>query len=121
MKRTKIIYWVTTGLISLLMSFSALSYFLNPEVREGFHHLGFSDSFRVELAVAKILGVLVLLLPVPARIKEWAYAGFAITFISAFIAHLSAGDPMGNAIAPIIIFLILIASYVQHQKLINIQ
>jgi len=29
---------------------------------------------------------------VPARLKEWAYAGFAITLASALIAHLSVGD-----------------------------
>jgi len=29
---------------------------------------------------------------VPARLKEWAYAGFAINLVSALIAHLSIGD-----------------------------
>jgi hypothetical protein len=28
---------------------------------------------------------------VPARLKEWAYAGFAINLASALIAHLSVG------------------------------
>ena len=40
--------------------------------------LGFTDYFRVELAWAKLLGVL-LLAPVPPRLKEWAYAAFAVT------------------------------------------
>ena len=35
---------------------------------------------------------MLLLAPVPARLKEWAYAGFAITLASALIAHLSGGD-----------------------------
>jgi uncharacterized membrane protein YccC len=47
----------------------------------------------VELSWAKFLGVAVLLAPVPARLKEWAYAGFAITLTSALIAHISLGDP----------------------------
>jgi hypothetical protein len=29
---------------------------------------------------------------VPARVKEWAYAGFAITLVSALIAHFSLGE-----------------------------
>jgi hypothetical protein len=33
-----------------------------------------------------------LLAPVPAWLKEWAYAGFAIDVGSALIAHLSVGD-----------------------------
>ena len=59
---------------------------------EAFAHLGFPDYFRVELAWAKLLGVVLLLAPVPARLTEWAYAGFAITLGSALIVHLSVGD-----------------------------
>ena len=36
--------------------------------------LGFTDYFRMELAWAKLLGAVLLLAPVPARLKEWAYA-----------------------------------------------
>jgi hypothetical protein len=62
------------------------------QVAEAFTHLGFPDYFRVELSWAKLLGVVLLLAPVPARLEEWAYAGFAITLGSALIAHLSVGD-----------------------------
>jgi DoxX-like protein len=48
--------------------------------------LGFIDYFRVEFAWAKLLGAVLLLAPVPARLKEWAYAAFAITLGSALIA-----------------------------------
>ena len=54
--------------------------------------LGFTDYFRVELAWAKLLGAVLLLAPVPARLKEWAYAAFAITLGSTLIAHLSIGE-----------------------------
>jgi hypothetical protein len=47
----------------------------------------------VELSWAKVAGVVALLLPMlPARVKEWAYAGFAINLASALIAHLSIAD-----------------------------
>jgi hypothetical protein len=46
---------------------------------EAFTRLALPDYFRVELAWAKLLGLVLLLAPVPARFKEWAYAGFAIT------------------------------------------
>ncbi len=55
-------------------------------------HLGFPSSFRVELAWAKLLGVVLLLASVPAWLKEWAYAGFAFTLGSALLAHLAVGD-----------------------------
>ena len=57
-----------------------------------FTHVGFPDYFRVELSWAKLLGVVVLLAPVLARLNEWAYAGFFITLASALIAHFSVGD-----------------------------
>jgi hypothetical protein len=61
-------------------------------VAAAFAHLGFPAYFRVELSWAKFLGIALLLAPVPARLKEWAYAGFAITLVSALIAHFSLGD-----------------------------
>jgi hypothetical protein len=85
-------FWIVTALFCLQIGFTAYAQLGLPQVAEAFTRLGFPDYFRVELAWAKILGVVLLLAPVPARLKEWAYAGFAITLASALIAHLSVGD-----------------------------
>jgi hypothetical protein len=85
-------FWTVTALFCLQMTFTAYAQLSLPQVAEAFSHLGFPDYFRVELSVAKLLGVVLLLTPVPARLKEWAYAGFAIDLASALIAHLSVGD-----------------------------
>ena len=85
-------FWIVTALFCLQIGFTAYAQLRLPQVAEAFAHLGFPDYFRVELALAKLLGVVLLLAPVPARLKEWAYAGFAITLGSALIAHLSVGD-----------------------------
>jgi len=85
-------YWIATALLCLQMGFTAYAQLSLPQVAEAFRHLGFPDYFRMELAWAKLLGVVLLLAPVPARLKEWAYAGFAITLASALIAHFSVGD-----------------------------
>jgi hypothetical protein len=85
-------FWIVTALFSLQIGFTAYAQLQLPQVAEAFAHLGFPDYFRVELACAKLLGVVVLLAPVPARLKEWAYAGFAITLVSALIAHFAVGD-----------------------------
>ena len=85
-------FWVATALFSLQMGFTAYAQLRLPQVAESFTHLGFPAYFRVELSWAKLLGVVLLLAPVPARLKEWAYAGFAITLVSALIAHFSVGD-----------------------------
>ena len=113
MKKNTLIYRATTAVISLMMLFSAYSYLARPEIAAAFKHLGFPGYFRVELAVAKIAGALVLIIPqVPVRIKEWAYAGFGITFISAAIAHASSGDPANYIMMPLVFLCILIVSYV---------
>jgi hypothetical protein len=85
-------FWITTALFCLQVGFTAYAQLRLPQVAEAFAHLGFPDYFRVELALAKLLGVVLLLAPVPARLKEWAYAGFAITLGSALIAHFAVGD-----------------------------
>ena len=85
-------FWIATALFCLQIGFTAFAQLRLPQVAAAFAHLGFPDYFRVELSWAKFLGIALLLAPTPARLKEWAYAGFAITLGSALIAHLSVGD-----------------------------
>src|SRR5947209_8347375 len=91
-KTTTILFWIVTALFCLQMTFTAYAQLRLPQVSEAFTHLGFPGYFRVELSWAKLLGVLLLMAPCPPRLKEWAYAGFAINLASALIAHLAVGD-----------------------------
>ncbi len=86
-------FWVSTVLFALQMGFTAYAQLRLPQVAAAFVHLGFPDYFRVELSCAKFVGLAILLVPVALpRLKEWAYAGFAFTLVSAVIAHVSRGD-----------------------------
>src|SRR6266436_3867896 len=117
MKKDAIIYWTTTGIISAIMLLSAYYFCFSAEVKDAFTHLGLPNYLRVELTVAKTLGGLALLIPaVPTRIKEFAYFGIAITVASAIIAHAASGDGISHVVDPLIIFGILIVSYVYHHK-----
>ena len=92
-KAKTIVYWTVTALFCLEMGFTAYYMLLHlPEGAPALIRLGFPSYFRVELAWAKLIGVVVLLAPAPARLKEWAYAGFAINLASALIAHVAVGD-----------------------------
>lgn len=118
MKTIRITYWTTTILISAMMLSSGIMYFTAAQVKEGFIHLGYPDYFRVELGIAKLLGVAALLLPAArGRIKEWAYFGFFITFVSALIAHISSGDPASKWAGVFVAMALLISSYLSYQKL----
>jgi hypothetical protein len=85
-------FWISTALFCFQIGFTAYAQLRLPQVSQAFIHLGFPAYFRVELSWAKFAGIVVLLAPIPARLKEWAYAGFAVTLVSALIAHLSVGD-----------------------------
>lgn len=118
MKARKITYWITTGLVVLGMLFSVYNYFFNPALKTAYVHVRFPDWFRVELGIAKLLGSLALAIPVvPARVKEWAYVGFFINFFSAFLAHYEIGDPAFNQIAPLLLLLLVVISYITYHKL----
>ena len=91
-KGTVIAFWIATALFCLQIAFTAYAQLRLPQVAAAFTHLGFPSYFRVELSFAKFLGVVLLLAPVPPRLKEWTYAGFAFDLGSAVIAHLAVGD-----------------------------
>ena len=101
------------GILPALTGNSALA-------REGMRHLGYPDYFRIELTVFKVIGALVLILPMaPLRLKEWAYAGFGITMISAFIGHSVTDGINFQSFLPLIFLGVLIISYVYYQKRIR--
>jgi hypothetical protein len=109
-KAKTIVYWIVTALFCLQMSFTAYAQLRLPQVAEAFTHLGFPAYFRVELSWAKLLGVVLLLAPVPARLKEWAYAGAVFTYTGAAASHLAVGDGAG-ALGPTIFAVIALASW----------
>jgi DoxX-like family len=125
--RERLIYRTATGLVVLVMLFSIFNFVFNdhfpfPNGPEGaFVHLGFPSYFKVELTVAKILGVLALLIPaVPFKVKEFAYAGFAITLVSASIAHFGRGDARNLSVLyvidPLVFLALLMVSYFYFTK-----
>lgn len=123
MKKNKAIYWTSTGLVCAVMAFSAINFNLRdpfgPTWPGGpFVHLGLPDYIRIELTVAKTLGVLALLIPtVPFKLKEFAYAGFAITLVSASIAHFASGDGVMFVIDPLLFLGALLVSYRSFRRL----
>ncbi len=118
-KTVIIVFWIVTALFCAELIFTAYWEWFAPQAAESFARLGFpAASFRLELSIAKVLGVLALLVPaVPARLKEWAYAGFAFNLLSAWIAHASIHD-LHVAFVPSTITLLLgTCSYVLWRRL----
>lgn len=85
---------------------------------QGIVGLGYPLYFVTLLTVFKVLGSIVLIVPkFPARVKEWAYAGFGIDFISAFVSlWIVTGFSVMLAI-PALAFVILALSYNSYHKM----
>ncbi|GAA3935641.1 DoxX family protein [Chitinophaga oryziterrae] len=116
MKKDKIIYWATTVIVAAVMLISACYFAFNDNVKGAFTHLGLPGYFRIELSIAKVLGALAILIPgIPARIKEFAYAGLTIVLVSAIIAHLSSGDGIAS-LDPLFFLGMLVVSYLYYYK-----
>lgn len=106
-------YWIATGLFSAFMLFSAFGYLTDPMFVEAFAYLGYPDYFRIQLAVAKSIGAVVLLLPMlPKAVRGFTYAGFTINILSAAIAHLAKNEPISSLGLIFIAALLLAVSYI---------
>lgn len=117
MKKDKTIFWIATGFIFLFEGVMPALTGHTELAKQGVSHLGYPDYFRIELNVFKVLGSLAIILPmVPGRVKEWAYAGLAITSISAFISNWAVDGFTVNLILPLVVFAILVVSYVYYTK-----
>jgi hypothetical protein len=116
-KRTRILYWIFTGLLGLMMVASGIPDLLViPEAAAIFKHLGYPVYISAFLGAAKLLGAIAILVPRFPSLKEWAYAGIFFDFSGALYSHISSGDP-ASAWAPIFIgFAILFTSYIFFRK-----
>jgi hypothetical protein len=121
MKKDTIIFWTATTIIALMEGVMPALTSQTELAKEGIRHLGYPLYFGNALVVFKVLGVLALVFPqVPKRVKEWAYAGFAFDFLFAAISHAAVdGINNGQTFFPLVVFAILIVSYIYQNKLNN--
>lgn len=120
-KLNTILYYATTGLISLGILGGAMQYLtmnerivaaFSYEMDGEFNAIGFPAWLIYPMAIAKILGIAALWAPVPRWIREWAYAGLFFNLLLAVGAH--AFNPINpedqDAFAAAIMLVILCAS-----------
>lgn len=117
-KTTTITYWIATILISLWFGSSGFFELTgNPIVWGITQQLGYPPHFIYILGVAKLAGVVTLLIPNKVlRLKEWVYAGIFFDITFAFLSKIVVlGFPA--TIDALIAYCILATSYITFRKL----
>jgi len=121
MKKEQIIFWTSTIIIALLEGLMPALTSQTELAKEGIRHLGYPEYFGNTLVVFKVIGVLAIIIPkVPARIKEWAYAGFVFDFLFASISHGAVDGINGQTFFPLVVLAILAVSYIYYHKLSSV-
>jgi hypothetical protein len=121
MKKTTILYWAVTGIFCAFMLLGAVPDVLQiPDAQGFFRHLGYPLYLLPFLGVAKILGVIAVLVPAFRGLKEWAYAGITFDLVGAFYSHFSVGDPASVWIFPIIGIVLMASSYFLYRRKLDL-
>ena len=112
MKHPNRLYWIVTSLMAAFMSMASIPDILRiPQAVEVFTHLGYPTYLLPFIGVAKMLGVIAVLVPGFHRLKEWAYAGLIFDLLGALYSHLAVGDPPSAWSFPIIGLVLVAGSY----------
>ena len=118
MKKINIFYWIVTGLFSAFMLFSSIPDILNtPDAIAFMTHLGYPTYLTPFLGVAKVLGIIAILIPGYPRIKEWAYAGLAFDLIGAAYSVMAVEPGPGALFMLVFIGLAFGSYFLYHKKL----
>ena len=116
MKRDKLIYYISTALLTVIVLFSVGMYFFNHDnVAVMFTNLGYPAYIIYPYAIAKLLGLITIWFFRKNTIKEWAYASFFFAFVLAFFAHIMISD--GEQTGAIIAIVLLLTSYYFGKKI----
>lgn len=122
MKKTRIIFWITTTLIFLFEGVMTAFTSQTEMARQGITSLGYPVYFGTILAIFKVAGTLILMIPAfSPRIKEWAYVGFGFDFIFAFLSLVIVNGFNAVALFPIACLVVLIFSYRTYHTLKQIK
>jgi hypothetical protein len=117
-KTLKVLYWVFTILVGLMMLMDGIGGLMQAEEgKVGLAHLGYPVYLMTIFGVAKLLGVVAIVQNKFTTVKEWAYAGFSFTFMGAAASHGLAGDGIGMILMPLVGLVILAIPYFFWKKL----
>ena len=120
MKKAKIIYWIITGLFAAGILLSAIPQILNvPEEKIIMSNLGYPGYITPFLGIAKLLGIIAILIPGNARLKEWAFAGLTFDLIGATYSSLVHDGWKPQILFMLVPIVFLLLSYFLYHKIVQ--
>ena len=122
MKKIRIFYWIVTGIFLLMMAFSGIASLASPEQSVKFFNTLNMPSYLISfLSIAKLAGVIAILVPGYPRLKEWAYAGFTFDLIGATYSFYASGFAIKDWAFMLILIAVLACSYIFYHKRLKLQ
>jgi hypothetical protein len=116
-KTVNILYWVFTGLFGAFMLFSAIPNIIMEQQSIAFiTNLGYPEYIIPFLGWAKLIGVVVILIPGLPRLKEWAYAGLLIDLVGAVYSIIAKEGLKPDMVVMLLPFALFALSYIYYHK-----
>jgi len=121
-KTINVLYWVFTILFAALMLFASVGG-IQPTadtIKIMHDYMGFPVYFIQFISVAKVLGVIVILIPNLYKVKEWAYAGLFFDLAGAIYSGVASAGKFDPMMLTLLIWVAMgILSYYYWQKKIS--
>ncbi len=116
-KTIKILYWIFTILFALAMLGDAYGGITMQQAgKDSLAKLGYPMYLLVIMGSAKVFGVIAILQTKYKVIKEWAYSGFTISFIGAFLSWAAVGAGTASLVPPVVMLAVMFFTYYLWKK-----
>jgi hypothetical protein len=118
-KTINTLYWIFTILFCALMLFASWSSIIvNEDAVKLIHDmLGYPEYFIPFTGWAKLIGVIVILIPGFSRIKEWAYAGLFFDLVAVVYSSIAVSKTFDPRLLSMLLWFVPgILSYVYWHK-----
>ncbi|MEL7500697.1 MAG: DoxX family protein [Planctomycetota bacterium] len=112
MSYSQVAYWVLTGLFCFAMGAAGVMNLMGVESQqEAMAKLSYPSYLMTILGVAKVAGVVALLMPKMPLLKEWAYAGFTFDLLGASASHAFSQHSIPEIVVPLVVLGVAAGSY----------
>lgn len=110
-------YWIATIIFALWLTADGMAGIMKAQAGvDSLLHLGYPLYLLTITGIAKVLGAVAILQTKWTTIKEWTFAGYAISCFGALASRIAVRDSFFLIVLPVIFLLIMFIPYVLWKK-----